>query len=419
MVNVDDPGGLDNRLPRQEILLEEADIPEADRESIQEYLVHLKANADVERHSMAMRIKDLRLTSKRADTPITKMDQKDWDRFVVEELEEKRGLAVGTVNQYKAAARPYFRWLGRDWFKEISFVQRDSDGPDPDELFTEDEIDAILEQGDSRGKAAAALYADTSWRASAIASLRVKDVDLKGNVAIAHVNEDAYVKGAEGFTPLSFSRAYVANYLHGDHPCPDNPEAPLIHKKQGYEDGNRALSTNLIRGLVKDMAEDAGIDRNRAKLHNFRHTAVTRWRRQGLPDHVIVKRAKWVEGTQMLERYDNPDEDDELEDMAVAMGLIDRGELGGTDAADPGEDVAECPVCYTTIRPGTRYCGGCGNPLNAEAAHDVPPDGVQDPEEVAEELSAFDEVLDEMGTGAVLEKLIRENPDLLDDLDLD
>jgi len=154
------------------------------------------------------------------------------------------------------------------------------------------------------------------------------------------------------------------------------------------------------------------------KIHNFRHTAVTRWRRQGIPDHVIVKRAKWVDGTQMLEKYDNPTEDEKIEDMAVAMGLIDRGSLEGEDAGEPGEEVRECPVCFTDVRRGARYCNGCGNPLKADAAHDVPPDNVQDPEETAEDLSSFDDVLNEMGTGAVLEKLIRKNPDLLDDLDL-
>jgi len=418
MVDVNDPEGLDQRLPRQEGLLEEADIPEADRESIQDYLVHLKANSDVERHTMASTIKDLRLTSQRADVPLTEMEQTDWDRFVVEELEENRGLTEGTINMYKSAARPYFRWADRPWYEEISFTVIEDDGPDPEDLFTEDEIDSLLEYGDSRGKTAASLYADTGWRASAIASLRVGDVDLSGEVAVIEINEDAHVKGAEGFTPLTFSRGYVASYLRGDHPCPDNPDAPLIHKQRDYEDGDRALSTNRIRGTIKDMAEDAGIDRDRVKIHNFRHTAVTRWRRQGIPDHVIVKRAKWVDGTQMLEKYDNPTEDEKIEDMAVAMGLIDRGSLEGEDAGEPGEEVRECPVCFTDVRRGARYCNGCGNPLKADAAHDVPPDNVQDPEETAEDLSSFDDVLNEMGTGAVLEKLIRKNPDLLDDLDL-
>lgn len=158
MVDADDPEGFNQRLPRQKALLEEADILEADRESIQDYLVHLKTNVDVERHTMSVRIKHLQLTSERADTPLTEMDQTDWDSFGVEEVEEKPGIAVGTINQYKAAARPYFRWDGREWYTQISSAQEDTDGPDPEELFSEDEIDAMLKQGDSRVKAAASLY---------------------------------------------------------------------------------------------------------------------------------------------------------------------------------------------------------------------------------------------------------------------
>jgi len=417
-MNADDPEALDDRLPRQEGLLDEADIPDCDRESIEEYVVHRKANSDNESHTLADNLKHLRLTSVRADTPISEMEQADFDRFIVEELDEKRGLTTGTIDNYKGALRPYFRYLNRSWWPEISFSEQDDSGPDPEELLSEDETDALLEQGDSRGKAMASLYADTSWRASAIASLRVKHIDLAGEVAVIQVNEDAYVKDAEGHTPLTFSRAHIAGYLRGEHPRPDDPEAALIHKKEAYDGEDGALCTSRIRTIIKEMGEAAGIERERLNLHNFRHTAVTRWRRQGLPDHVIVKRAKWVEGTSMLARYDNPTEDEEIEDMAVAMGLIDRGSLGGDDAGEPGEEVRECPVCFTDVRRGARYCLGCGNPLTVDAAHDIPPDGVQDPEETAEDLSSFDAVLDEMGTGAVLEKLIRKNPELLDDLDL-
>jgi integrase/recombinase XerD len=416
-MNADDPEALDDRLPRQERLFDEANIPDCDRESIEEYIIHRKANADNESHTLAGNLKHLRLASVRADTAISKMEQLDFDRFIVE-LDENYGLATGTIDNYKSALRPYFRYLERSWWSEISFSEQDDSGPEPENLLSEDEIDDLLEQGDSRKKAIASLYADTSWRAGAIASLRVKHIDLSGEVAVVEVNEDAYVKGAEGYTPLTFSRAHIAGYLRGEHPRPDNPEAALIHKKEAYDDEDGAVSTSHIRTMIKEMGEDAGIERERLKLHNFRHTAVTRWRRMGLPDHVIVKRAKWVEGTRMLERYDNPTEDEEIETMAVAMGLIDRGSLVGDDVGEPGETVRECPVCFTDVRRGARYCPGCGNPLKVDAAHDIPPDGVQDPEETAEDLSSFDAVFDEMGTGAVLEKLLKKNPDLIDELDL-
>ncbi|SET54799.1 tyrosine-type recombinase/integrase [Natrinema hispanicum] len=420
-MNADDPEALDDRLPRQERLFEEADLPETDYETIDDYVLHRKANKDNEDHTLAGNLKHLRLASQRASVPLTKMGQTDFNRFIVEELDENRGLSDGTIDNYKSAIRPFFEWLGRPWYADIEFKEEDEDesGPDPEELLTQEEIDALLEQGDSRGKALVALYADTGWRASAIASLRMKHIDLRGDVAAVEVNEDAYVKSAEGHTPLSFSRAHIATYLQGEHPRRDDPEAALIHKKEGYEGEDGALCTSRIRTIIKEMGEEADIERERLNLHNFRHTAVTRWRRQGLPDRIIVKRAKWVEGTKMLERYDHPTEDEELEDMAVAMGLIERGNLDGTDIGEPGDDSRECPACFAVVRRGARYCPGCGNPLTADAAHDLPPEDIQDPEETAEDLADIEGVIDEMGTGVVLEQILQQNPDLLNKLDFD
>ncbi|ELZ21583.1 integrase family protein [Halosimplex carlsbadense 2-9-1] len=421
-MNVDDPSGNDKKLPRQEDLLDEAHIAPVDKQSIKDFLVHMKSDGDIERHTMADRIRDLRLTSERADMPLTRMGHLDWDRFVVEELEENRGLSEGTIDNYKSAARKYFRWLDRSWYEEISFATADEKGKDldPEDLFTRNEIDAMLEQGDARGKAVTALYAALGWRASAIASILTGDTDLEGETATVTLNEDAYTKGAEGTSPLTFARGYVASYLRGDHPCPERDDVPLIHKKQQYEDGDRALSTDRIRGIVKDMAEEAGIDRDRANLHNFRHTAVTRWRLQGIPDHRIQKRVKWAEGTDMFDIYDNPEEDKEVQSQAIAFGANDPGDFedeeGGTE---PGDGLGECSVCGETVRVNARYCQTCGNPLDVEAAQNVPPEDIQDPEETAEDLADMDGVLDEMSTATVIERLLQENPDLLDSLDFD
>lgn len=417
-MNTDDPAGIDKRLPREERLLEEADIAEADREAISDFEVHRKANKDNDGGTLAAHLKHLRVTAERADIPLTEMGKLDLDRFIVEEMQEKRGLAAGTIRQYKCTYRPFFRFLDREWAEDIELEEMSADSPDETKLFSDEEIQGLLEAGDSRATAAIALYADTGLRAAAIASLRVKDIDLEGDVAVIHINEDAHVKGAEGSTPLSWSRGYVANYLSGDHPRPGEKDAALIHKKQGYDGEDGAVSTPRLRMIFKELADDAGIERERMKIHNFRHTAITRWRRQGLPDHVIKHRAKWVNGETMLEVYDQVTDEERNQDIAVAMGLID-GEDATETPRNPGDEVIECPVCHLETNRGARYCPGCGNPMNADAAEGVPPEDVQDPEETAEDLADIDGVLDEMGTAAIIERLIQQNPSLLEELDFD
>lgn len=434
-MNVNDPGGYDKHLAQEERRLkraagiapdegdgeydpDEAVIPKSDYEKIQDWKIHRKANKDNKSHTLADHIQFLRVSSKRADVPLTEMDRIDFNRYIIEELDEKRGYTIGTINCYKSTLKQFFRWLGRDWADKIELADPERDPPPSEDLFNMKEINRILEQGDTRGKAITALYADTGWRLSAIASLRIGDVDLKGDLASISINEDAHVKGAEGGTPLSFSRGYVASYL-AEHPRPDDEDAPLIHKKQHIgEDDDGALCLNAIRQTVKDMAEDAGFDRDRVNVHIFRHSAAKRLKRQGVSERIAKKRFKWTEGSDMWQWYGDETEEEEIEDQAVEMGMIDRSEIEEAPD-DPGDETVDCPLCETTLPGDARHCHRCGQPLTPEAAEGAAPGDIQDPEETANDLSSFDAVLDEMGTGAILERLLRDNPDLLDDLDLD
>jgi integrase len=415
-MNSNDPGGYDKRLPRQEKLLEKAHIAPPDKAKIDEWALHRKSEEDNKSHTLSDHLKCLRLTSERAEMPLTRMSETDYNRFIVEVLREDYDLAENTINGYKKSLKLFFDWLGRDWADNISFADVDKSPPPSEDLFSMEEINTMLEEGDTRGKAILALYADTGWRLSAIASLRIDDVNMEGEVASASINEDAHVKGAEGGTPLSFSRGYVANYLR-EHPRPDDDDAPLIHKKEHIgEDEDGALGTGRIRAIVKQMGEDAGFDRDRVHVHIFRHSAAKRMKRQGISERIAKKRFKWADDSDMWGWYGDETEEEEIEDQAVEMGMMDRSDI--EDAPDdPGEETRDCPICETTLPVDARHCHRCGQPLTPEAAEDIAPDDVQEPEETAEDLADMDGVLDEMGTAAVIERLIQNNPGLLDDLD--
>jgi integrase len=433
-MNVNDPGGYDKELPQEEARLkkaagidpeaesgeydpDEATIPRADYENIQDWKIHRKANADNKSHTLADHLQFLRVSSKRATIPLSEMDRTDFNRYIIEELDEKRGYTVGTINCYKSSLKQFFRWLGREWAEDIEFADADRDPPPSEDLFDMKEINCILDHGDTRGKAITALYADTGWRLSAIASLRVGDVDMDGEVASISINEDAHVKGAEGGTPLSFSRGYVASYLD-EHPRSDDDDAPLIYKKKHVgENDDGALCVKRIRDIVKDMAEDAGLDRERVDVHIFRHSAAKRLKRQGVSERIAKQRFKWTEASDMWNWYGDETEEEEIEDQAVEMGMIDRADIEDSPD-DPGDETKDCTICETTLPADARHCHRCGQALTPEAAEGAGPGDIQDPEETAEDLADMDGVLDEMGTAAVLERLLQQNPGLLDDLDL-
>jgi integrase len=393
-----------------------ADIPEEDRQAIREFFTHLQANTDNKPQTNANKLRFLRVTSERADLPLVEMDKGDIDSFTVE-LQQSYDLSKNTINNYKAAWRPFFRNLGRDWADDIEFFILDDDEVEPWKVFTDEEVDAMIETATGRTCPIIAALADTGVRIGALLSTPRGNAELDGQVPVLTLNDHAQTKGAEGNIPLTFSRSYIASYLSNDHPRPDRDDVALFHVKEGYfdEDEPGAASYSTVRKQILSVMEEVGIEERRRKAHHFRHTAVTNWRRMGIPESVIQHRTKWADMS-MLNRYSHLVDEDKDRMTAEAFGLIDPEET--EDSSSPEDAVGSCPVCQSTVRAGARFCPGCGNPIDVDAAHDLPPDDVQDPEETAEDLADFDDVLDEMGTGAVLEQLLRNNPDLLDDLDL-
>jgi hypothetical protein len=208
------------------------------------------------------------------------------------------------------------------------------------------------------------------------------------------------------------------NYLQGDHPRPDKDDAALIHQQEGYYDEyeSGALSPKRLREKIKEAMEKAGIPKDRRRVHNFRHTAVTRWLRMGVPEKVILHRTKWSDAS-MLDRYGHLLDDDLNEMTAEVFGLIDPEDT--EEAATPEQSMGDCPTCGTVIRPTVRYCPGCGTPLTVDAAEGLSPEDIQDPEETAEDLMDIDGVPDEMDTAAIVERLVEQNPELLEDIEDD
>lgn len=430
MVDIDDPGGLRKRLERQLRLLRRAGevteknesnsvspISVEDKETIIEFLHHLQANKDNKSQSNANHIKHLRLTAQRCETSLNNMEKHDLDRFTVR-MTHDRELSKKTINNYKGSWKPFFRYLSRSWAEDIEFYNLNSNEEvESWKVYSEEEVNKMLELADGRETAAIALLADTGSRIGAVSSIYRKGLDLSGEVAVVSLNERAPLKGAEGNIPLTWSRSYIVNYLHGDHPRPNKDEAALIHKKESFDEcDSGALQSDELRRGIKEIMADAGIGKKRRRPHNFRHTAVTRWLRMGISKDVIKYRTKWADMS-MLDRYSHLHEDDKIRMTAEEFGLIQPGDTA--DTSRPEDVVGSCPQCDTTIRVDSRYCPGCGNPITVDAAHNEPPSDIKKPAETGDELIKFDQVQEEMTAASVLEQLLNQHPELLDQIDFE
>jgi integrase/recombinase XerD len=428
MADINDPDGLRKRLDRQINLLHEAANSEGgedevepihsdDEEAILKFLNHLQANRSNKSQTNANYVKNLRLTAQRGKLPLVKMGESDLEDFTVR-MKHQEEKSKETINNYKKNWKPFFRYLGRSWASEIEFYNLNSKNKvERWRVYSEEEISDMLEKADGRNTAVIAVMADTGSRIGAVCSAFLGAVDLSGTVAIISLNDNAPLKGADGNVPLTWSRSYLVNYLQGSHPRPNRDDVGLIHKKRGFDESDSgALSPTTLRSQIYDVMEDVGISKKRREMHNFRHTAVTKWLRMGISKEVIQYRTKWTDMS-MLENYAHLHEEDKIQMTAEEFGLIQPEE---TDAASRPEDaVGDCPVCGATVRSGGRYCPGCGNPITADAAHNEPPSEIQSPSDTGDELIQFDSVQEEMTTASVLEQLLNQNPELLDEIDLE
>jgi len=357
-MDTDDIQGYQRKFENQLDKLEGADIG-ADRAAIKEF-VHAR-DGQVNRGTIVNNINRLRLAAERANGQLVDMDLTDVNELVFD-LNHEHGLAEGTVRNYRKALRVFFAERGEDWAEDIKIGASPERSVDPDELLEDEEVNGLLEAaGNARDKCLVALLADTGLRIGAVASLRIRDIDLSGSNAMVSINEQANVKGADGTMPLTWSEGYVTSYLNV-HPRRNVDDAALIHQDGGYFDGDDdgALDYRYLARRIKDLADKAGIDRERVNTHNFRKTAISRWIREGLSEQAIKHRACWDVDSDMFKVYSGV-RGEEMNDQILSHYDLD------SEARAERPDLEQCPRCQATLQPNHDFCPGCSAPLTAGA----------------------------------------------------
>ncbi len=172
-MNLNDPGNLgqrlENELDKLDRSVEEGKMSEEDKQAILKFLNHLQANRHNKDHSNAEHMKNIRLTAVRTDTPLVRFDKETLDSFTVT-LRHDYGCKKSTINDYKGSWKPFFRFLDREWASEIEFYNIDNDEIEKKRVFSDDEIDAMLnpsmglKEADGRATCVIALLADTGMR---------------------------------------------------------------------------------------------------------------------------------------------------------------------------------------------------------------------------------------------------------------
>lgn len=381
--SVDDPAGLRDRLENQFDLLDDADIDDRDRDALRSWATTMLAN-DKALNTVTNRLNPARKVAERADAPLVDLDLDAVMALLValgdgsHDAVPDDGLADGTMRQYRQALRLFFRdQLGREWAEQIEIGAGDRPAVDEGKILTTEDVDALLDAASRpRDLALLSFLLVTGQRITAALSIKVGDVDLSDQVGTVELNDDAIgLKGASGPRPLLWSRPYVSSWLEV-HPDRGDDDAPLFCCVQAGRrpkaDGSWVewapgdpLSRDQIKNRFRDLAEAAGLDPKKLKPHNLRHTAITRMRDQGVPDDRIKFMVGVSEDSTILERYDQADEDKMLSRLRSDHGVADPADASPSVGAP---SMTECNQCAAPLRGSARFCPGCGQPLDAEAA---------------------------------------------------
>jgi len=209
------------------------------------------------------------------------------------------------------------------------------------------------------------------------------------------INEQANVKGADGTMPLDLERG-LRHVLPERPPSTKRRDAALIHQDGGYFDGDDdgALDYRYLARRIKDLADKAGIDRERVNTHNFRKTAISRWIREGLSEQAIKHRACWDVDSDMFKVYSGV-RGEELNDQILSHYDLDA------EAESERPDLEQCPRCQAALQPNHDFCPGCSAPLTA---------GAKEAEETVTEVT-LDDIVENPEQAAKL-RAVLENSDI-------
>jgi integrase/recombinase XerD len=218
-------------------------------------------------------------------------------------------LAASTWNKQIVVYKRLARWLSDPeddvcppLWRKIKQKKIDWEAKLKYKWLTEAEFDRLLRVVDSqRDKALLATCVSGGLRAGELLSLRLRDIDAKGNELRVTVTGKT---GTRCFVMNQF--APILKHWLNFHPLKNNPNAALwMRHNDGVASKYDNLSTAHVNRLLKKYAKRAGIDKPVA-LHWLRHSKVT-WTAKDSTVKVTDKAANlafgWSVNSNMYRHY--------------------------------------------------------------------------------------------------------------------
>lgn len=358
--------------------LEKADIPEQDRDGIHATLARKKAKGDPAKSSLCQYANRLRVLSQRADKPIVELTPDELDELLtsIGDGSHPDVKDEGLVLQgYQTALRKLVEAVDTPYTKEDIGLDK-SQGRDlsPDDLLTQDEVDALLEACgmDVRYKALITWALASGQRIDAIRTVRLKHLSWDGPTGSIQLNtEEGALKGANGSVPLLWAKHYLKEWME-IHPYKDDPEAavfcpdPRTKGNAGQNTHGDPMSQNTIRNRLNRLQRRSGIEKD-VYPHLFRHCAVTRMVLEGVSEQQIKRLVGWSPDSSQFKTYAHLADQLSNDSLRTELGLPTSDQ---EQVVIGKPTLTRCPECGDELPDGNDRCLSCDAPLTHKEALD-------------------------------------------------
>lgn len=366
--NVDDVHSYDTGFIKAMERLESAPTSQINKDKIKGFVMNCRteklAKSTITNYLNLLTRMTARLKETGFNKNLDEMEQNDFDKLQLH-LEDVKKICAGEIRNYKKVTKKFFSWLGNGeppkWVSKIKLENIDST-VQPSDILTQADIDKLLAAcRHPRNKAFIAVMLDSGMRVGALASTRVKNVEINQYGAILYISKTSRSKKttAPKGIPITWSTGYLNQWL-AVHPMKDDPEAPLwTTLNEPYQ----AMSYKTIRATIQNIAESAGI-KKRVNPHSFRHKAITSWILDGLNEQEVKHRAGWSRGSmQMMKIYAN------FTDNEINDRIFERYGLKTDEKRQITLD--KCPRCNNVLKPADRFCSQCSLVLDKGIAKNI------------------------------------------------
>ncbi|MGD6805892.1 MAG: tyrosine-type recombinase/integrase [Candidatus Bathyarchaeia archaeon] len=241
------------------------------------------------------------------------------------------------------------RWIS------LTVKEKDSSRVTPESLLTPEEFTAIIRVTlNKRDRAMIYVLFEAALRPGELLTMTIGSVVFKDGYCLITANGKTGIKRI----PLVVSCKPLMEWIE-EHPCRDNPEAPLWCSLASNYMGER-LSYRYFRVLIKRLARKAGVKKD-IWPYLYRHTTLTAMAKV-FTESRLEQFAGWTYGSKMTRRYVHFSARD-LEDAVL--------ELHGLKSPEGNNGLArlvDCPRCGNKNPFGNVRCTMCGMVLDRETA---------------------------------------------------